>query len=331
LLLAGVLLLLPHAAFVVVHLTAVAACAAVLEPFVSFCTRRRMPRLFACLLALALLAAFVAGFIFWLAPILLKEIAKLTALLNASAPEKVASKLSILILRALPWLRTKSVLQQLQTELKPGIEAFLQTALSFEVAALSNLASYILIAFGIFYVLHRGEHTRRKITGALPNRSLEMGALFWEKTAPRLARFLRVHAFLFLGVSAVLAAAVALMGLPGVFIMSVFGGLALLTPYWGALMAAIPLAIAGANATNSLNVIFGVVLALALLQLLLNTMLSSARFKLTARLQAWEALLALLLGASLAGVWGMLLAGPLAGCAKIILKEVVEVRKSFRG
>lgn len=331
LLVAGALWLLPHAVFVLLHLAVIASCAAVLEPLVSFCTRRRMPRVLAVLLALTLLAAIVAGSLFALTPILIKEIAKLTALLNASAPEKVASKLSILLLRALPWLRTKSILQQLQTELTPRLEAFLQTALSFEVAALSNLGSYVVIALGIFYVLHWGERTRRKVIGAMPNRYLEMSMLCWEKITPRLARFLRVHAFLFLGASVILAAAIALMGLPGVFVMSMFAGLALLTPYWGALIAAIPLAIAGANATNSLHIVFGIVLALALLQLLLNITLSFARFKFAVRLQAWEALLAFLLGASLAGVWGVLLAAPLAGCVKVILWEVLEVRKSFRG
>ncbi len=331
LLLGGVLLLLPHTVFVVLHVAVAASCAAVLQPLVSFCTRRRIPSAFAALLALALLAACVAGFIFWLTPILLKEIAKFTALLNASAPEKIASKLSILLLRALPWLRTKSILQQLQTELTPSIAAFLQAGLSFEVAILANLASYSVIALGIFYLLHWGEHTRRKMIGALPNRYLEMGALFLERATPRLAHYLRVQAALFLSASLVLAAALALMGLPGVFIMSVFGGLALLTPFWGVLIGAIPLAIAGANASNSLHVVFGVVLALALLQLLLKMLLSFARFKLAVRLQAWEALLAFGVGASLAGVWGLLLAGPLAGFAKIVLWEATEVRKSFRG
>ena len=331
LLVAGVLLLLPHALFVLLHLAVIACCAAVLEPLVLFCTRRRMPRALASALALALLAAVVAGLIIGLAPILTKEIAKLTALLKVSAPEKIASKLSILLLRALPWLRTKSILQQLQTELQPSLEAFLRTALSFEVGLLSNLPSYIAIAFGIFYALQWSEYTRRKMVGALPNRYLEMGAFFWERVTPQVTRFLRVHVFLFLSVSLILAAAITLMDLPGVFAMCVFGGLALMTPYWGVLIAALPLAIAGANAANSLHVVFGIMLALALLQLLVNLMLSFSRFKLATRLQVWEAFLAFLMGGSLAGVWGLLLAAPLAGCVKIILREAVEVRKSFRG
>ncbi len=330
LLLGGLLFLLPQTVFAAIHLAVTVTCAAVLEPLVTFCTRRRVPRVFAGLLALVLLGAVVAGLFLWLAPIITKEIAKLTAALNASAPEKVASKLSILLVRALPWLRTKSILQQLQAEFMPRIAAFLQAALSFEVAVLSNVISYVLIALGVFYLLHWGEYTRRKVLGALPNRHLEMGALFWEKVAPRLARYLRAQALLFLCASLMLAAALALMGLPGVFIMSVFGALALLTPYCGALAGAIPLAVAGINASNSLHVVFGVILALATVQLLINVFLSSSRFKLEARLQPWEALLALFLGGSLGGVWGVLLAGPLAGLSKIILREALKVRKSFR-
>ncbi|MEK7730020.1 MAG: AI-2E family transporter [candidate division KSB1 bacterium] len=326
-----VLLLLSQLVVVALHLAAAVAGAATLEPLVRYCTRRKIPRALACFLALVLLAAFVAALLYWLTPIITKDLARLNAALNASAPEKVATKLSVLLLQALPWLRTKSILQQLQAELTPIVSAFMQAGLALEVALLSSLASYVIVAAAIFYLLQWGERTRRTIVAALPNRQLESSMLWFEKVTPRLGRFARAQVLFALGASMLLATAFSLMGLRGVFLMSVFGALTLLTPYWGALAGAVPLLLAGLNTTNSLHAVFGIMLALATLQLLANIFWSTARFKVEARLQPLEALLALLVGGSLGGVWGLVLAGPLAGISKILLQEAAEVRKSFRG
>lgn len=329
--LALMLLVLAQGVLVVVHVAAALACAALLEPFVAFCARRKMPRVWACLLALVLLGALVAALYYALAPSLVKDVSRMNLALNEAAPEKIASKLSILLLRAFAWLRTKSMLQQLQAGFEPAISACMRTGLALQVALLASVISYVIVAASAFYLLQWGERTRRKILRALPNRNLEMGALLLEKIPRRLGRYVRTHVVLALAMSLLFAAAFALLGLRGVFLMSVYAALTLLTPYWGALAAALPLVVVGVNATNSLQSVAGVVLALAVMQVLANIFLSSSRFKLEARLQPLEALLALLFGASLGGVWGLVLAGPLAGMCKIILKEAVEVRKRFRG
>lgn len=326
----GGLLLLPQITFAVLHLAVAVTFAALLEPLVSFLVRRQVPRLLASFLVLGGAVLMIAAALSWLAPLIAEEIAKLSAALSADAPDKLASKLSVLLLKAMPWLRTKSILQQLQVELAPRIAALMQSALTFEVALLSNFVSYAAIALCVFYVLQWREPARRKIVSALPNRYLEMGALFLEKITPQISRYLRTQALLALCASVVLAAGFYLMGLPGVFIMSMYGALTLLTPYWGAFLGTIPLAVVGMNATNSFHVVFGIVLALATMQLLVNILLSSPRFSQSGRLHPLEALVVLLLGGSLGGVWGILLGGPLAALCKSILQEAFGVRKRFR-
>lgn len=329
--LAGLLILLPRISFALIHIGAALALAAWLAPLVALCVRRKMPRPFAIFFVLGATAAVLTGMLVWLYPFLAKEIATLAGLLETSEPQKLASKLSVLLLKALPWLQTKGVLHQLEEEFAPMIAAFVEAALAFEVALLANLISYVVIALLVFYVLHWGEPTKRKIVCAVPNRCWEGTVLFLEKTVARCSRYVRVQTFLALAASLMLALAFHLMHLPGILAMAVYAALTLLTPYWGGFVGAIPVAVASMNATNSFNTAFGIVLAIATMQVLINVFLSSSRFGGIVRLHPWEVLLALLLGASLGGVWGILLAGPLAALCKIVLQEALWVRRSFRG
>jgi len=329
--LAGLLILLPRISFALIHIGVALAVAAWLAPLVAFLVRRNVPRPFAIFLVLGATAAAMTGMLVWLYPFLAKDIATLAGLLETSEPQKLASKLSVLLLKVLPWLRTKGVLHQLEEGFAPMIAAFVQAALAFEVALLANLISYVMIALLVFYALQWGEPTKRKIVQTMPNRYLEGTVLFLENAVARCSRYLRVQTLLALTASLVLALAFHLMQLPGILAMAVYGALTLLTPYWGGFVGAIPVAVASMNATNSFNTAFGIVLAIATMQLLINVFLSFTRLGEFARLHPWEALLALLLGGSLGGVWGILLAGPLAALCKIILQEAFWVRRNFRG
>lgn len=326
----GAALLLPNSAIVLLHLGATLMLVALLDPLVTFLVRRDVPRLPAVLAACLAAGAVLATVLALLWPYLIREIAVLTRALQASEPENVANKLGVLLLKAFPWLRTKSILQQLQAEFAPLVTVFVQTALTFETALLSNFASYGVVAFCVFYLLQWRARVPGVILRAVPNRRLEAAAHFVGRTLPRLGRFLRMQALLCFSASLVLAAAFHLMHLPGIVSMSAYGALALATPYWGALVGAIPLAVAAMNSTNSVNIVFGIVIALALMQLLNKLVFFSSERRKHERLSPLEGLLALLLGASLAGVWGILLGGPVMGLGKIVLQEWLAVKKQFR-
>ncbi len=329
--LTGLLLLLPKISFAFIHIGAALTLAALLAPVVALFVRHNVPRTLAIILVLGVVVGAVVCVLPLLYPLLVAEIAKLSIFVETSEPQKLAGKLSVLLLKVLPWLRTKGILLQLETMFAPLITTFVQSALAFEIALLANLASYAIITLLVFYTLRWGNETKRKIIAAVPNRHLERTALLLEKVIASAGRYLRLQAFIAVIAGILLALAFYLMPLPGIFIMGVYGALTLLTPYWGALLGAIPIAVAGINSTNSLHVVFGIILALATMQLLTNILLATSRRNKTARLQPWEALLALLLGGSLGGVWGILFGAPLAALCKIILRETFTVMRSFRG
>jgi predicted PurR-regulated permease PerM len=129
------------------------------------------------------------------------------------------------------------------------------------------------------------------------------------------------------------------IGLPYFALMGALTGLLALVPLIGTVIAAVPVLFVAATADHTVRGVLhlhpgwplsiGSVLVLVLVQQLDTRLLSQRLFKREVRLHPVTVLLSLLIGGTLMGLWGMLLAVPVAAVLKVLVLHVWDTRSSW--
>jgi len=119
-----------------------------------------------------------------------------------------------------------------------------------------------------------------------------------------------------------------LLGVPYAGVLSLVSGLTMIIPFFGPIIAMIPvLAVTFVGAADRLLIVF--ILILAVQQVLLNVVGPRIMSR-SIGIHPIFVFLALLLGAKLAGFWGVLLAVPVAGIVNTFARYAYEVARGSR-
>jgi predicted PurR-regulated permease PerM len=116
--------------------------------------------------------------------------------------------------------------------------------------------------------------------------------------------------------------ALTILGVPYAPVLALMGGLLEIVPYFGPVLAAIPAMIFGSFMDPVVGLLVG--LAYLAINMIENYFLIPKIMNKAVGLNPVLVILALLIGAKIAGVIGILLAVPLAGAIGLFLKDVVE-------
>ena len=106
------------------------------------------------------------------------------------------------------------------------------------------------------------------------------------------------------------------------FILGVIAGIGNIIPYVGPLIGIIPAFITFYVQTQSFNAILIISIIFLVLQLLDNIILKPIIYSHSVDLHPLTVLISILLGGVLAGVWGLVVAVPVAGAIKVISTQL---------
>ena len=121
-----------------------------------------------------------------------------------------------------------------------------------------------------------------------------------------------------------------LMRVPCFLILGMFAGLGSLTPYFGSLLGATIALTIGVVAGGAYGLVLPMLLAFATADLIKNALLAWRVFKAGSILGPLETVLGVLMGGSLAGLWGLFFAAPALAMIKIALQESLKMARDFR-
>ncbi len=114
----------------------------------------------------------------------------------------------------------------------------------------------------------------------------------------------------------------ALLGVPYALVLAVLGGLLEIVPYLGPVLSVIPAAMLGFSVSPMVG--FGVLAGYMLVNLVENHILIPQIMNKAVGLNPVAVILALLVGAKIAGLIGVIIAVPLAGAVSLFVKDVLE-------
>lgn len=178
------------------------------------------------------------------------------------------------------------------------------------------LLALIVAPFLAFYLLKDLDQFKERFVGALPSRyRLEILGLL--RGLDRvLAGFVRGQLLLALTVGGMATLATYLLGLRYAVLLGIWAGITELVPYVGPFLGAVPAVLAGISVSPLLAI--QVALAFFIIQQLEGAVLSPKIMGDSVGLHPLVVILAILAGGTLFGVWGMILALPVAGTVRVV-------------
>ncbi len=298
----------------------------ILDPVVNFLENRGISRLLAAVLVFALIIFLgVVGFKF-LAPVVSNEIQQMSSGMNDQSAGDFMQKLRDKLGDDIPLLSNPMV----EKELKAKVDEILKRSFSVVVNLLSAVVSMIMLAFITFFFLKDGRAMKKRLISWVPNRYFEMALIILHKTSTQLGRYIRGQLLVAFIVGALSIMALYLLHIRYAFFIGALAGMANMIPYFGPLVGAVPAIVIALIDTGDLGAVVTVAVAFASIQLFENVFVSPFIVSKSVELHPLTIIIAILIGAQLMGIFGMLLAVPTASIIKVTTKELAWGFKNYR-
>ena len=188
----------------------------------------------------------------------------------------------------------------------------------------------LVIPFVAFFFLKDGSKIRHNLLRLAPNRYFELTLMLMEKIETNIGRYFRGLSLQILAVAAVASVLLSIVGLEYSIAVGVFTGLANTIPYFGPIMGFLAGTLLGVVQTGDFSLVPGVTIAMLLTQAADNLIFQPYIFARAARTHPLLILFAVLIGAQLAGIVGMLLAIPVLTILRVTIEQLLWSLRNYR-
>ena len=301
----------------------------ILDPAATLLESRGISRGLATLLILLLLGALIVASAFLLVPVVAEQLRALQSGATNEAAASAVGKIEALVRERLSFLGLGSLdLGAKLGEFKQSIgDRVFEFLLSDSVEL---IVSAVAVPFMMFFFIKDGRELKKRVVGMVPNRYFEFTLDLLNKMDVQLGNYLRgqfVDALTF-GVLSIIA--LWILGVNYFVFLGVFAGLANLIPYVGPIAGMVPAAVVAVLGSGDLGSGVSVVIAFVILKMLDDFVVQPLVVASSVEMHPVIVLVAIMVGGGLYGILGMLLAVPVAGFFKVVLKEGVSTYRKYR-
>lgn len=289
-----------------------------LEPPVTELSRLGLPRSAAILIVYAVVGLVLASVFVYVVPATLAELNRLGQNLPVytGQVQGFASNLQARYHRAAMPEGLRVAIDQAILGVQRGIQEEIHTAVGIIMGLFKALFSILIAPIIAFYLLKDLDYFKARFVASIPRKwRSEVLALMAELNAV-IGGFVRGQLLVASAVGVMAAGAMVLLRLKFASIVGIVAGLAEIIPYFGPVLGAIP-AVALGLMISPLKAV-QVIVAFALIQQIENGVIGPMVIGDRVGLHPLAVIFAILAGGLFAGIWGMLLAVPVAGFVKVI-------------
>lgn len=313
---------------IVLLLFAALILAALIDPFARWFAEKKIPRGLAVVLVYILLFGALGGTVYLLAPVVSEDIPQLLTRFETvvSDIEDTGAYASI-----------RETLSHMGISLEDVSSAAASTesnggALSSAIGAVGSVfqgvASFILILVIAFYMITEEDPLKKIVHSVVPSRHVDYVVGLLSRIRDKLAFWIRGQLILSIVIGVVTYIGLSLLGVRYAAALALIAALLEFIPYLGPILAAIPAFVVAF--TQGGVVFFLVVLAFyTVVQQLENHILAPKIMQKAVGLNPIISIVALLIGAQLAGILGAIIAIPLATALGVILKDVTDSKTTI--
>jgi putative permease len=301
----------------------------ILDPVATFLEARGLSRGMATLAIILLLGALIATGAALLVPVIAEQLKGLQSGATNTAATSAVQKIELLVKERLSFLGLESLdlgakLGEFKQSIGGRVFDFLITD------SLELVVSAVTIPFMMFFFIKDGRDLKKRVVSMVPNRYFEFTLDLLYKMDVQLGNYLRgqfVDALTF-GLLSIIA--LWILGVNYFVFLGVFAGLANLIPYVGPIAGMVPAAVVAVLGSGDLGSGVSVVIAFVILKMVDDFVVQPLVVASSVEMHPVLVLIAIMVGGGLYGILGMLLAVPVAGFFKVVLKEGVATYRKYR-
>ncbi len=289
-----------------------------LLPVVSWLERRHLPHGLSVTLCFLGILGALGGFIAYLIPVLLEQLSQLSNALPALVDRWSAFEASWI-----GWRGQYPFLPRL-TQITAGVTAqatgWLQQTLSYTGRVLTMAVETVSILFLAFFFVKDGPQLLRQVSQLLPEQIRPQLPPLLDRIGMRVGGYVLGRLLVSVILGAIVTISLAWVGMPYAVLLGVLVGVLDIIPYLGPFLAAAPGVLIALTQSWSLTLwVLGIYLVAQQIE---SYLLSPFIVGKSVGIHPAWILIALLIGAELMGVTGMVLAVPAAATLHVLLDEL---------
>lgn len=292
-----------------------------LEGLVRPLVKWRMPRLLAVLLVFSGFMTCMFFALFWLLPLLTKQLAQLVQ----QIPGIITSTQGLLLQlpERYPKLISDEQVVQITSALRTELFNFGQKLLTFSVASVMGLITIIvyliIVPMLVFFFLKDKDKILAWMGSFLP-RERRLATQVWQEINEQIGNYVRGKFWEILIVWGATYATFLWLGLQYAMLLSLVVGLSVLIPYVGAAVVTLPIAAVAYAQWGFGDELFYVLLAYTIIQTIDGNILAPLLLSEAVDIHPVAIILAILIFGGLWGFWGIFFAIPLATVVQAVLR-----------
>lgn len=296
----------------------------ILEPFVNRMQAAGMNRTLAIFLVLTSVILIIAWMFTTIIPAAAAQIYGLTQQLSVENIRMIAAKVEEEVIEFIPMISEGVIIENLTTATEHlfAVGDIPQT-ISNVFGLFANLFwALLVIPFTSFFFLKDGSTLRRNVLQLVPNRYFETILTLIDKIETRLGSYFKSVALQSVLITLISWLLLTIAGLNNALSVGLAVGVANIIPYFGPILGYILSIIVAVFETGDFSLVFLSVMAILVTQMIDNVLLQPMIFSRSADMHPLAILFVIMIGAELAGIFGMLLAVPIAATIKITILQI---------
>jgi len=298
------------------------------SPIVDWLERWHVPRWAGAFLVMVMIIALIAGALFWLVPLVSSELGQMVR----SMPT-VSASLDTLrheLEGLFPMVNWERVLADALSSIEGTARGLMGSIPGIVSGMLMTIYYSVIIPFLIFFFLKDGRDILCRFVNLVPNAWFEMAVTTLHQIDIGIGRFLRG---IFIENSIIAGLAIiglTIIGMPSAFFVGLLVGIFNVIPYMGPTIGFIIATVMTLIDPVSNPPLLAVLVVISCVQLADNMLVYPLAIGKSVHMHPVNVIGALLLGGFFLGIFGMLLAVPLATTLVVIYKTFIRAWREYR-
>jgi predicted PurR-regulated permease PerM len=294
-----------------------------INPGVSWLQRRKIPRILGVIIIYLVFLFVFATVIYLVVPPLAQEVKNLARDFPGTFTNIEIFQNGYQFTENFPEISAN--IKIFLTSMSEKLELFGSSFFNATVGVFGSIVSGILILVISFYLAIQEEGIKKFFYSVLPSEHQPYVFHLWSRTETKMGRWLQGQLFLGLIVGLLTFIGLSILGVKYSLMLAVLAAVFELVPYAGPILAAIPAVILGMSGGLALG--SWVILVYIIIQRLENDILVPKVMQRAVSLNPIIIIIAILVGAKLAGIMGIIIAVPLAAILAEFFYDFTEHRQ----
>lgn len=302
----------------------------IFEPFVKLIEDKGLSRLTATIITFVIIGFFIYLIFSYIIPRLSNQVNQIIELLKDISIHNQILLIEKEIHKYLPFFKVGTLAKNVESAISAYIVNSFNEISTVLSSIMSVIAILVIVPFITFFILKDNRKIFRGILNVMPNKYFEMSYWIIKKVSLSMGRFVRAWIFDATFVGFCCGLGFYFIGIDNALILGVIAGLGHLVPYFGPAIGGIPAAVISIIQYGDLSKIPALAFIITIIYAVDNGFVQPYVFSKSVEMHPIIIILLIIIGGTLFGVLGMLLAVPTATVIKTAAKETYFAFKNYK-